>query len=190
MRFLFKHLFIFIWLHWVLVEACRIFRCSMWDLVAKSRSPVGAWTRSHWTTREAPFLKTWFWSNYRFKQGYVPGTLYLVPPSGYVLHNYRTTARQEVWPWDSMYVALFSCVWIHVTTSIVKTDSSSVITKLSFVLLLLSLSPLIICDNHSSFSTSVILRSLWVVPCIHSFSNLYMETGGRLTRWKDLRPEF
>ena len=94
MRFLFKRLFIFIWLCRVLVEACRIFRCSMWDLVAKSRPPaLGAWTCSHWTTREAPFLKTWFWSNYRFKQGYVPGTLYLVPPSGYVLHNYRTTAQ-------------------------------------------------------------------------------------------------
>ena len=58
-----KHLLI--WLHWVLVVACRIFGCSMWTFSCsmkelswsgiKSRPPaLGAWSLSHWTTREIP----------------------------------------------------------------------------------------------------------------------------------------
>ena len=42
-----------------LVVACKIFSCSMWDLVPwagiKPRPPaLGVWSLSHWTTREAP----------------------------------------------------------------------------------------------------------------------------------------
>ena len=56
--------FFLIWLHWVLVETCQIFSCSMqtlscvtWDLVPwpglKPRPPaLGARSLSPWTTRE------------------------------------------------------------------------------------------------------------------------------------------
>ena len=58
----------FIWLHRVLVVACRVFSfhcgmwlfsCSMWDLVlgpeVEPGLPAwGAWSLSHWTTREVP----------------------------------------------------------------------------------------------------------------------------------------
>ena len=56
----FKKIFIFIiGLHKVLVAACRIFSCSMWDLLPclgiKPRPPaLGVWSLSHWTTREVP----------------------------------------------------------------------------------------------------------------------------------------
>ena len=50
-------MYLFIWLHWVLAAACRIFSCSMWDLVPqpgiKSRPPaLGACILSHQTLRE------------------------------------------------------------------------------------------------------------------------------------------
>ena len=53
--------YLFIWLCWVLVPACRIFSCSTWDLVhwpwMEPRPPaLGAWSLSHWTTREVPTL--------------------------------------------------------------------------------------------------------------------------------------
>ena len=53
--------YLFIWLHPFLVEVCRIFSCSMWDLVPRSgiepRPPaLGAWSLSHWTTREVPLF--------------------------------------------------------------------------------------------------------------------------------------
>ena len=49
--------YLFIWLCWVLVAACRTFSCSMWDLVPwpgiKLGPPaLGAQSLSHWTTRE------------------------------------------------------------------------------------------------------------------------------------------
>jgi len=49
----------FIQLCWVLVVACEIFCCGMWDLVpwpgSKPRPPaLGIWSLSHWTTREVP----------------------------------------------------------------------------------------------------------------------------------------
>ena len=52
-------LFLFIWLHWVLVAAYKIFSCGMWGLIPwpgiEPRCPVlGAWSVSHWTTREVP----------------------------------------------------------------------------------------------------------------------------------------
>ena len=52
--------------HWVLVAACGIFRGGMWDLqgqhvgsssltCSEPRPPeLGAWSLSHWTTREVP----------------------------------------------------------------------------------------------------------------------------------------
>ena len=67
-----KNICLFSWLQWVLVAACRIFiaACrifsySMWNLVPwlgiEPNPPVlGAWSLSHWTTREVPipiFLK-------------------------------------------------------------------------------------------------------------------------------------
>ena len=55
------HIFlkVFIWLHWVLVEAHGIFSCSMCDLLpwpgVKPRSPaLGACSLSHWTTKDSP----------------------------------------------------------------------------------------------------------------------------------------
>ena len=55
--YLFFLIYLFIWLHWVLVAACRIFSCGMWDLAPwpgiKPRPlALGAWSLSHWTTRE------------------------------------------------------------------------------------------------------------------------------------------
>lgn len=39
-------------------------------------------------------FKTWFWSDYRFKQGSIPCTFYPPPRArGYVLHNYRTISK-------------------------------------------------------------------------------------------------
>ena len=64
-------IYLFIWLHCVLVEACGIFSCSLrdlaawellfaaWDLVPwpgidLGHPALGAWTLSHWTSREVP----------------------------------------------------------------------------------------------------------------------------------------
>ena len=67
--YILKNIFyLFIWLLRVLVAACRLFSCSMqtlscsmWDLVPrpriKPRPPaLGAWSLSHWTTREVPII--------------------------------------------------------------------------------------------------------------------------------------
>ena len=48
---------LFIWTCWVLVAACRIFSCSMWDLVLcpginPGPPALGAQSLSHWTTRK------------------------------------------------------------------------------------------------------------------------------------------
>ena len=53
------YFYFFIWPHQVLVVAHKIFSCSMWDRVPwpgiEPWLPVlGAWSLSHWTTREAP----------------------------------------------------------------------------------------------------------------------------------------
>ena len=58
--FFFFLLILFIWLCPFLVEACKIFSCSMWDLVPRPgiepRPPaLGARSLSHWTTREVPW---------------------------------------------------------------------------------------------------------------------------------------
>ena len=56
-----KYIYLFIWLHQVLVAACGIISCSMWDLVPwpgiEPRPPaLGTWSLSHWTTREVPVV--------------------------------------------------------------------------------------------------------------------------------------
>ena len=53
--------FIFICLLWVLVARHRTFSCGMWDLIPwpgiKPGAPaLGAWTCSHWTSREVPVV--------------------------------------------------------------------------------------------------------------------------------------
>ena len=68
-------LYLFIWLHWVLVVTCRILSCgtrtlscSKWDLVPwpgiELRPPgLGARSLSHWITREVPLYFLWIpWS--------------------------------------------------------------------------------------------------------------------------------
>ena len=55
--FFFFSIYLFIWLHQGLVAACEIFSCSMQDLVPwpqiKPRPPaLGAWSLSHWATKE------------------------------------------------------------------------------------------------------------------------------------------
>ena len=50
-------IYLFIWLHWVWVVTCEIFRCGVWDLVPwlgiEPGPPVlGGQSLSHWTTRE------------------------------------------------------------------------------------------------------------------------------------------
>ena len=70
--FFFIYLFLFIWLHEVLVVACRIFdlhcgmrdltlSCGIWDLapwpgIEPRPSALGAWSLGHWTTREVRIL--------------------------------------------------------------------------------------------------------------------------------------
>ena len=51
--------YLLMWMHWVLVVARGIFSCSMWDLVpwpgiVLGSPALGAWSLSHWTTREVP----------------------------------------------------------------------------------------------------------------------------------------
>ena len=58
---IFIRFYLFVWLHWVLVAACRISSCGMWDLGPqpgiKPRSPaLGVQSLSHWTAREVPDL--------------------------------------------------------------------------------------------------------------------------------------
>ena len=55
------NIYLFIWLHWVLIVAHGIFSCGMWDLVPwpgiELRSPaLGTQSLSHWTTRVVPGL--------------------------------------------------------------------------------------------------------------------------------------
>ena len=59
--YVFVFYYLFIWLHWVLAAACKVFIWSMWDLVPWPRIEpriqprplaLGAWSLSHWTTRE------------------------------------------------------------------------------------------------------------------------------------------
>ena len=54
-----KNIYLYIWLHWALVAACRIFSCSTWALIAwiePSSPALGAWSLSHWTIRELPVV--------------------------------------------------------------------------------------------------------------------------------------
>ena len=58
--------YLFIWLHQVLVVACRIFsygiqtlscgKCELvlWPWIKPSTPALGVWSLSHWTTREVP----------------------------------------------------------------------------------------------------------------------------------------
>ena len=78
MSFFFFFKYLFIWLCWVLVETCGIFvvacgilswgmwalSCGVWDIVPwpgiKPGPPaLGAWSLSHWTTREVPVDEPW-----------------------------------------------------------------------------------------------------------------------------------
>ena len=57
--FFFLNIYLFIWLLLVLVVACGIFSCGMWDLVPwpgiePGPPALGAQSLSHWTTREVP----------------------------------------------------------------------------------------------------------------------------------------
>ena len=62
--FIKENIYLFIWLHWVFVVACGIFRCGMWDLVLwPGTKPVPpaleVWSLNNWTAREVfnRFLK-------------------------------------------------------------------------------------------------------------------------------------
>ena len=53
------YFYVFIWLHRVLIVACRLFSCGMWNLVSwpgiETAPPaLGAQSLIHWTTREVP----------------------------------------------------------------------------------------------------------------------------------------
>ena len=70
LRYLLIHLFI--WLYQILVVACRIFSFGMWTLsfgiwdlipwpgIEPIPPVLGAWSLSHWTTREIPYYYSWF----------------------------------------------------------------------------------------------------------------------------------
>ena len=59
------YLYLFIWLHWVLAAACRIFSCGMWRaLVPQPGIEPGppalqAFHLSHWTAGEVPNANVW-----------------------------------------------------------------------------------------------------------------------------------
>ena len=49
-------IYLFIWLQWVFLTACRIFSCGMWDVVPwlgiePGIPAFGVWSLSHWATR-------------------------------------------------------------------------------------------------------------------------------------------
>ena len=55
--FIKENIYLFIWLHWIFVVACGIFRCGMWDLVPwPGTKPVPpaleVWSLNNWTARE------------------------------------------------------------------------------------------------------------------------------------------
>ena len=66
--YFFKNIYLFIWLHRVLVAACRIFSCGMWDLSRGTQDLVlwpgieprppalGVRSLNHCTTREVPVV--------------------------------------------------------------------------------------------------------------------------------------
>ena len=57
LKYIYTYFLKFIWLYWILVTAFGIFSCGMWDLDPWSGMKprliaLGAWSLSHWTTRE------------------------------------------------------------------------------------------------------------------------------------------
>ena len=65
--FFFFNFYLFIWQCWVLVVACRIFSCGMWNLLTVPLSRIkpgipalGTWNLIHWTTREDPLSLFFF----------------------------------------------------------------------------------------------------------------------------------
>ena len=74
LHFLNIYFYLFIWLHWILVAAGRIFSCGMWNLVPqpgiKPRPPaLGAWSPSHWATRKVPWASFLYTNNEPFAKG-------------------------------------------------------------------------------------------------------------------------
>ena len=58
-EYFFKNIYLFIWLHRVLVVPRGICSCSMWDLLPRpgiklQPPPLGAQSLRQWTTREVP----------------------------------------------------------------------------------------------------------------------------------------
>ena len=58
-RFFKIYIYLFIWLLWILVVACGLFSCGVWDLVPclgikPEPLALGARSLSHWTTRQVP----------------------------------------------------------------------------------------------------------------------------------------
>ena len=100
--FFFKHWLLFIylampglrsWMQDLLVAACRLFSCrrvtlscSLWDLVpwpeiSPRPSALGAWSLSHWTTREVP----------------MPGFLYFIGQQFYYIASDGPRWLLEIW---------------------------------------------------------------------------------------------
>ena len=101
-RFFYLFIYLFIWLCWVLVVACRIFICSIQDLVpqpgVKFRSPaLGACSLSHWATREVP------------KPTLYQCTL-LMSPGRWVSH---TLVRQLIWAMDNLSTEITNITNFH-----------------------------------------------------------------------------
>ena len=100
--FFFKvFIYLFIWLCWVLVAACGIFSCGMWDLVPwqgiEPRLPaMGVRSLGHWTTREVPQLTCLDFIIH-------PAFLYSVPLNKLCLHQeYSLPFFQPInWQWPS-----------------------------------------------------------------------------------------
>ena len=82
----------------VLVAACKIFRCGMWNLVSwPGIEPVSpALGLSHWTTREVPGNLLLLLTTLCLFSRKVPGSWWMI--SKYVLNEVLTHCSNTFWP--------------------------------------------------------------------------------------------
>ena len=104
--FHFLYLFIYlIWLHWIFVVACRMFRCGMWTLscglwdlvpwlgIELGSPALGAQSLNPWTTREVPhwyIYEIYFWKKLMAKN-------YIKTCSGAHIFPFASGFKMSLW---------------------------------------------------------------------------------------------